>query len=130
MVMRNDLRLRHWDVDQIKGELQSWFPRHKVDIVHKCYNFGYGDMHLDWHCGEYTQITQSVIENPEFQTIVHECRSRGELVWAGGQACIRVVCICDQSTRTSPSIVVASTLQAVFQQAGYNSIGPVELFCV
>ena len=128
MAMGNDLR--HWDVDQIKGELQSRFPRHKVDIVHKCYNVGYGDMHLDWHCGEYTQITQSVIENPEFQTIVHECRSRGELLWAGGQACIRVVCICDQSTRTSTSIVVASTLQAVFQQAGYNSIGPVELFCV
>jgi len=130
MVISSDLRLRHWDVDQIKGEMQSWFPRHKVDIVHKCYNVGYGDMHLDWHCGEYTQITQSVIENPEFQTFVHTCRSRGELLWAGGQACIRVVCICDQSTRTSPSIVVVSTLQAVFQQAGYNSIGPVELFCV
>ena len=87
-------------------------------------------MHLDWHCGEYTQITQSVIESPEFQTIVNECSSRAELLWAGGQACIRVVCICDQSTRTSPSIVIASTLQAVFQQAGYNSIGPVELFSV
>ena len=125
MGMRKDLR--HWDVDQIKGEVHSCFPRLKVDIVHKCYKFGYGDMHLDWHCGTYTEITQSVIENPEFQTIVNECRSRGELLWAGGQACIRVVCICDQSTRTSPSIVVASTLQAVFQRAGYNSIGPVEL---
>ena len=130
MVMRSDLGLRHWDVDQIQGELQSWFPRFKVDIVHKCYNFGYGDNDLDWHFGEYPQLTQSVIENPEFQTILHECRSRGELLWAGGQACIRVVCICDQSTRTSPSIVVASTLQAVFQQAGYNSIGPVEIVWV
>ena len=102
----------------------------KFDIVQKCYKFGYGDMHLDWHCGEYTQITQSVIENPEFQTIVNECRSRGELLWAGGQACIRVVCICDHRSRTPTSIVVSSTLQAVFQQAGYISIGPVELFSV
>ena len=129
MVMRSDLRLRHWGVDQIQGELQSWFPRHKVDIVHKCYNFGYGDNDLDWHFGEYPQLTQSVIENPEFQTILHECRSRGELLWAGGQACIRVVCICDLSIHACPSIVVSSTLQAVFQQAGYNSIGPLELFC-
>ena len=128
MGMRKDLR--HWDVDQIKGEVHSCFPRLKVDIVHKCYKFGYGDIHLDWHCGEYTQITQSVIENPEFQTIVNECRSREELLRAGGQACIRVVCICDQSARAPPSIVVSSTLQAVFQQAGYISIGPLELFSV
>ena len=128
MGMRKDLR--HWDIDQIKEEVDNSFPRLKVDIVLKCYKFGYGDMHLDWHCGTYTEITQCVMENPEFQTIVHECRSRAELLWAGGQACIRVVCICDQSTRTIPSIVVASTLQAVFQQAGYNCIGPVELFRV
>ena len=122
--------LRHWDVGEIKGEVHSCFPRLKFDIVQKRYKFGYGDMHLDWHCGEYTHITQSVIESPEFQTIVNERSSRAELLWAGGQARIRVVCICDQSTRTSPSIVVASTLQAVFQQAGYNSIGPLELFWV
>ena len=133
MVMRSDLRLRHWDVDQIQGEMKSWFPRHEVDIVHKCYNFGYGDNDLDWHLGKYPQLTQSVIDNPEnqeFQTIVHECRSRCELLWAGGQECIRVVCICDLGTRTRPSTVVASTLQAVYLQAGYNSIGPVEIFCV
>ena len=131
MVMRSDLRLRHWDVDQIKGELQSWFPRHKVDIVHKCYNFRYGHNDLDWHFGEYPQLTQSVIENPEFQMILHECRNRAGRLWAGGQAYIRVVCICDQTTRTRPSIVVSSTLQAVFQHAGYNSIylRPLELVC-
>ena len=95
--------------------------------MQKCYKFEYGDMHLDWHCGEYTEITQSVIENPEFQTIVNECRSRGELLWAGGQACIRVVCVCDQSTRGPPSIAVASPLQAVFEQAGYNSKGPIRV---
>ena len=102
----------------------------KYDLVLKCWGLGYGDMQLDWHCGEYTQITQSVIESPEFQTIVNECSSRAELLWAGGQACIRVVCICDQSTRTSPSIVFSSTLQAVFQHAGFNSIGPLELVSV
>ena len=125
--MRKDLR--HWDVGEIKGEVHRCLPRLKLDIVQKCYKFGYGDMHLDWHCGQYTQITQSVIENPEFQRIVNECRSSGELLWAGGQACTRVVCICDQSTQTHRSVVVSSTLQAVFQQAGYNSIGPLELFC-
>ena len=128
MGMRKDLR--HWDIDQIKEEVDNSFPRIKVDIVLKCYKFGYGDMHLDWHCGTYTEIMQCVIENPEFQTILNECRSRGIRLWADGQACIRVVCICDQRSRTPTSIVVSSTLQAVFQQAGYISTGPVELFSV
>ena len=120
--------LRHHNVDDIKKNVHATFAGLKFDIVLKCWGLGYGDMHLDWHCGEYTQITQSVIESPEFQTIVNECSSRAELLWAGGQACIRVVCICDQSTRTSPSIVFSSTLQAVFQQAGYNSTGAILLF--
>ena len=126
MGMRKDLL--HWDIDQIKEEVDNSFPRLKVDIVHKCYKFGYGDMHLDWHCG--TEITQCVIENPEFQTILNECRSRCIRLWADGQSCIRVVCICGQRSRTPTSIVVSSTLQAVFQQAGYISTGPVELFSV
>ena len=119
-----------WDVDHIHLVLPSAFPGQKVDIVHKCYKFGYGDMHLDWHCGTYTEITQCVIENPEFQTILNECRSRCIRLWADGQSCIRVVCICGQRSRTPTSIVVSSTLQAVFQQAGYISTGPVELFSV
>ena len=126
--MRKDLR--HWDIDQIKEEVDNSFPRVKVDIVLKCYNFGYGDMHLDWHCGTYTEITQCVIENPEFQTILNECRSRCIRLWADGQSCIRVVCICGQRSRTPTSIVVSSTLQAVFQQAGYISTGPVALSSV
>ena len=126
--MRKDLR--HWDIDQIKEEVDNSFPRLKVDIVLKCYEIGYGDMHLDLHCGTYMEITQCVIENPEFQTILNECRSRCIRLWADGQTCIRVVCICDQRSRTPTSIVVSSTLQAVFQQAGYISTGPVELFSV
>ena len=124
MGMRKDLR--HWDADEIKGEVHRCLPRLELDIVQKCYKFGCGDMHLDWHCGHYTQITQSVIENPEFQSFVNECRSRAELVWDGGQACIRVVCISGDLRQAS---VVSSTLQAVFQQAGYSSKGPLELFC-
>ena len=128
MGMRKDLR--HWDIDQIKEEVDNSFPRVKVDIVLKCYKFGCGDMHLDLHCGTYMEITQCVIENPEFQTILNECRSRCIRLWADGQTCIRVVCICDQRSSTPTSIVVSSTLQAVFQQAGYISTGPVELFSV
>ena len=128
MGMRKDLR--HWDIDQIKEEVDNSFPRLKVDIVLECYKFGYGDMHLDWHCGTYTEITQCVIENPEFQTILNECRSRCIRLWADGQSCIRVVCICGQRSRTPTSIVVSSTLQAVFQQAGYISTGPVVLSSV
>ena len=128
MGMRKDLR--HWDIDQIKEEVDNSFPRLKVDIVLKCYKFGYGDMHLDWHCGTYMEITQCVIENPEFQTILNECRSRCIRLWADGQSCIRVVCICGQRSRTPTSIVVSSTLQAVFQQAGYISTGPVVLSSV
>ena len=128
MGMRKDLR--HWAIDPIKEEVDNSFPRVKVDIVLKCYKFGYGDMHLDLHCGTYMEITQCVIENPEFQTILNECRSRCIRLWADGQSCIRVVCICGQISRTPTSIVVSSTLQAVFQQAGYISTGPVELFSV
>ena len=128
MGMRKDLR--HWDIDQIKEEVDNSFPRVKVDIVLKCYKFGYGDMHLDLHCGTYMEITQCVIENPEFQTILNECRSRCIRLWADGQSCIRVVCICDQRSRTHTSIWVSSTLQAVFQQAGYISTGPVVLCSV
>ena len=128
MGMRKDLR--HWDIDQIKEEVDNSFPRLKVDMVLKCYKFGYGDMHLDWHCGTYTEITQCVIENPEFQTILNECRSRCIRLWADGQSCIRVVCICGQRSRTPTSIVVSSTLQAVFQQASYISTGPVVLSSV
>ena len=131
MVMRNNLL--HWDVDQLKDELQSWFPGNKIDILLKCYHFGNGDNYLDWPSGEDPKFTQSVIEKPEFQTIWHECRSRAELLWAGGQACIGVVCICDQRTPRRPSLVVSSTLQAVFQQAGYNTsptnfLGPISLY--
>ena len=98
MGMRKDLR--HWDIDQIKEEVDNSFPRLKVDIVLKCYKFGYGDMRLDWHCGTYMGTTQCVIENPEFQTILNECRSRCIRLWEDGQSCIRVVCICDQRSRT------------------------------
>ena len=128
MGMRKDLR--HWDIDQIKEEVDNSFPRLKVDIMLKCYKFGYGDMHLDWQCGTYMEITQCVIENPEFQTILNECRSRCIPLWADGQTCIRVVCICDQRSSTPTSFVVASTLQAVFQQTSYISTGPVELFSI
>ena len=126
--MRKDLL--HWDIDQIKEEVDNSFPRVKVDIVLKCYKFGCGDMHLGLHCGTYMEITQCVIENPEFQTILNECRSRCIRLWADGQTCIRVVCICDQRSSTPTSFVVASTLQAVFQQAGYISTGPVVLSSV
>ena len=121
----------HRDVDQIKAELRLRFPRYKVDIVHKCYNFWLHDNDLDWHSGDNPQLNQSLFtHSPAWQEIVHESFSRVCFLWAGGQSCIRVVCICDQSTRTSPSIVVSSTLQAVFQHAGYNSIGPLELVSV
>ena len=48
--------MRHWDVDQIQGEMKSWFPREEVDIVHKCYNAVYGDNDLDWHLGKYLSL--------------------------------------------------------------------------
>ena len=99
----------------------------KYDLVLKCWGLGYGDMQLDWHCGEYTQITQSVIESPDFPKMVNEVIRHAEPLWAGGKACIRVVCVCDQGTRGPTSIAVASPLQAVFEQAGYNSKGPIRV---
>ena len=119
--------LRHHNVDDIKKHVHATFAGLKFDIVLKCWGLGYGDMHLDWHCGEYTQITQSVIESPDFPKMVNEVIRHAELLWAAGQACIRVVCVCDQGTRGPTSIAVASPLQAVFEQAGYNSKGPIRV---
>ena len=119
---------RHRDVDQIKAELRLRFPRYKVDIVHKCYNLRLHANDFDCRSGDNPQLKPSFFTtNPHVQTFVHECFRRACLLWAGGHSCIWVVCIGDQITRLSPSIVVSSTLQAVFQHAGYNSIGPLEL---
>ena len=116
-----------WDAFDIRDQLNEWYPDEKFDIVLKCWDLNFPTPMPKQHCGEHTEITRACIESLGFQTLMNECSSRAELLWAGGQACIRVVCICDQSTRTSPSIVFSSTLQAVFQQAGYNSIGPLDL---
>ena len=128
--MHWDRRVRHWDIYQLEAELRLRFPRYKVDHVQKCRNFWWDDA-LDWHSGDYPQLNQSLFSlNPEWRSIVYDCMGRADHQWACGQSCVRIVCICDQSTRTSPSIVVSSTLQAVFQHAGYNSIGPLELVSV
>ena len=100
----------------------------KHDIVLKCWGMGYEDYRdLNWQCGQEVEITQSVIESPDFQKMVNEVSRHAERLWAGGQACIRVVCVCDQSRRGPPSIAIASPLQAVFEQAGYNSKGPIRI---
>ena len=122
---------RDLDVDQIKAELRLRFPRCKVDIVHKCYNLRLHQNDFDCRSGDNLQLKPSFFTtNPHVQTFVHECFRRACLLWAGGHSCIRVVCVGDQITRFSPSIVVSSALQAVFQHAGYNSIGPLELVSV
>ena len=127
--MRSAARDR--DVDQIKAELRLRFPRYKVDIVQRRYNLWLNNNDLDWHSGDNPVLNQSFFTyHPTWQERVHECLSRVCFLWAGGQSCIRVVCVCDQSTRLPASIAVSSTLQAVFQHAGYNSIGPLELVSV
>ena len=131
MVMRRAGYVR--DNDQIMADLRLRFPRSKVHILQRCYNVWLHNLDLDWHSGDKPVLNQSFFYyNPTWIDMVNECLSRVCCLWAGGQSCIRLVCICDHEAFNSlpASIAVASTLQAVFQHAGFNSIGPLELVSV
>ena len=127
--------MQHWESRKLKEELRLRFPRYKFDHVEMCYNIWWDENALDWHSGDNPQLNQSLFSlNSEWKSIVMGCKLRADHQWRQGQSCVRIVCICDQSRdcklHASPSIVVSSTLQAVFQHEGYNSIGPLELVSV
>ena len=126
--------MQHLDLGKIKVELRLRFPRYEFDHVEMCYNIWWDENALDWHSGDNPQLKQSFFSlNSEWNSIVMGCKLRARHLWQG-QSCVRILCICDQSRHcklhASPSIVVSSTLQAVFQHEGYNSIGPLELVSV
>ena len=54
-----------------------------------------------------------------------KCSERIERNLQMGKHTIRVVCLCSQGRHRS--VAVASTLQAVYEKMGYNSIGPTHL---
>ena len=88
----------------IQERLDQWYPTERFDVVLKCWKLRYVTIKYDNRCGEHTQITCACIKNPGFQKLMNECRSRAELVWARGQACIRVVCICGHGRHRSVAV--------------------------
>ena len=70
-------------------------------------------------------IMRACIESPSFQQIATTCRRRAELQFKRGIPVIKVLCICSQGMHGS--VGVANTLKHVYQQLGYNSIGPCNL---
>ena len=125
--------LRHWDVDQIKERLKIWFPGNKIDILLNCINFECGDNDIAQSFGEYPKFTEEFIEeSDEFQSLWGDWRHPAERLWQGGQACVGVVCICDQRTPRRPSLVVSSTFHAICVEGGTRFIkaapGPVQLY--
>ena len=106
----------------IQDQLDQWYPTEHFDVVLRCWKLRYVTTKYHNHCGEHPQITRACIKNPGFQKLMNECRSRAELVWAHGQACIRVVCICCHGRHRS--VAVSSILKAVYLKEGFNSLGP------
>ena len=106
----------------IQEKLDQWYPTEYFDVVLKCWKLRYGAMKYNKHCGQHTQIMRACIKSPGFQKLMNECRSRAELVWAHGQACIWVVCICGHGRHRS--VAVSSALQALYLKVGFNSLGP------
>ena len=106
----------------IQEKLDQRYPTEHFDVVLKCWKLRYVTSKYDNHCGEHTQITRACIESPGFLTLMNECRAHVEVLWAHGQTCIRVMCICENGRHKS--VAVATALQAVYLKMGFNSLGP------
>ena len=97
-----------------------------MHIVLKCYDlidpthFSLGC--YSKHCGEHTEIVQACIDSPRFPSLMNECRTRADSLWASGENMIRVICICERGWHTS--VAVACILQAFYSAKGYDSFGP------
>ena len=106
-------------------ELARRFRNDHFHIVLQCFTVGHSEKHSNRHCGQHTMIMRACIQCPKFPMIANTCRRRGELLCRADVPVVNVLCICDRGLHRS--VAVATTLQAMYQQQGYNSIGPCNL---
>ena len=109
----------------LENALQRRFRNEYFHIVLRCFTVGHSEKYLNRHCGQHTMIMRACIESPSFQQIATTCRRRADLQFKRGTPVIKVLCICSQGMHGS--VGVANTLKHVYQQLGYNSIGPCNL---
>ena len=114
------------DEIDIQKELDKWYPEEHMHIVLKCYDLieptHYSLACYSNHCGEHTAIVRACIDSTRFQSLMKECRTRADSLWASGENMIRVICICESGSHTS--VAVACILQAFYSAKGYDSFGP------
>jgi hypothetical protein len=123
MGMRSDAEtMRRTDID---NELARRFRNDHFHIVLRCFTMGHTEKYLNRHCGQHTMIMRACTQSPKFTTIAKTCCRRAEVLCRGDVPVIKVLCICDRGLHRS--VAVATTLQAMYQQQGYNSIGPCNL---
>ena len=121
--MRSDAEtMRRTDIDK---ELARRYRNDPFHIVLRCFIEEHSEQHLNRHCGQHTAIMRACTQCPKFPMIVKTCHRRLELLGRGDVPVVNVLCICDKGLHRS--VAVATTLQAMYQQQGYNSIGPCHL---
>ena len=121
--MRSDAEAMN-PVDLDKA-LARRFRNDHFHILLRCFTVGHSEKYLNRHCGQHTMIMRACTQSPAFSQIANTCRRRAELLFKRGIPLIKVLCICSQGMHGS--VAVANTLQHVYQQQGYNSIGPCNL---
>ena len=120
MGMRSDAEtMSRTDIDK---ELARRFRNDHFHIVLRCFTVGHSEKHLNRHCGQHTMIMRACTQSQAFSQIANTCRRCAEVLFKRGIPVIKVLCICDRGIHRS--VAVATTLQAVYQQQCYNSIGP------
>ena len=105
--------------------LHRRFRNDQFHIPVRCFTVGHAEKYLNRHCGQHTMIMRACTQSPAFSQIANTCRRRAEVLFKRGIPVIKVSCICSQGMHGS--VAVANTLQPVYQQQGYNSIGPFNL---
>ena len=109
----------------LENAMQRRFRNDHFHIVLRCFTVGHSEKYLNRHCGQHTMIMRACIQAPAFEQIATTFRKRAELCFIRGIPVVKVLCICSHGMHGS--VAVANTLQHVYQQQGYNSIGPCNL---
>ena len=124
--MRKTEKKKNMEEFRIRKELDKLFPDDHMHIVLKCYDLieptHYSLACYSNHCGEHTAIVRACIDSTRFQSLMNECRTRADSLWASGENMIRVICICERGWHTS--VAVACILKAFYSAKGYDSFGP------
>ena len=124
--MRKTEKKKNMEEFRIRKELDKLFPDDHMHIVLKCYDLieptHYSLACYSNHCGEHTAIVRACIDSTSFQSLMKECRTRADSLWASGENMIRVMCLCGRGWHTS--VAVACILKGLYSEKGYTSLGP------